>query len=80
MNARMAVRFASGSELLTAHSATAQSRPPEPTEVVRSTPTSEHEPIDCEPTKMATGVSGTSGGSRWTGPEAFARGQHEQSE
>ena len=42
--------------------------------------TSEHEPIDCEPTNTATGVSGTSGGASWTGPDAFASGQHEQSE
>jgi len=80
MNARMTVRFLSGSELLTAHSATAQSRPPEPIDVVRSTLTSEHEPIDYEPTKTAIGVSGVSGGSSWTGPDAFASGQHEQSE
>ena len=74
------MRFASGSELLTVHSATAQSRPPEPIEVVRSMSTSEHEPIDCEPTNTATGVSGMSGGAIWTGPDAFASGQHEQSE
>ena len=74
MNARMSVRFLSGSELLTVHSATAQSRPPEPIDVVRSTLTSEHDPIDCEPTKTAIGVSAMSDGSSWTGPDAFASG------
>ena len=42
--------------------------------------TSEHEPIDCEPTNTATGVSGTSGLAICTGPDAFECGQHEQSE
>ena len=74
------MRLAAGSELLTAHSAVDQSRPPEPIEVVRSISTPAHEPIDCEPTNTATGVRGASGVASWTGPDAFARGQHEQSE
>ena len=49
-------------------------------EVVRSMSTPEHEPIDCEPTNTATGVSGTSGLAICTGPDAFECGQHEQSE